>query len=133
MSSMRVKAPLERNLRLAAGLVMFGFVACHFLSHATGLLGLRLLQLLGHDFILAPWRSPPGLLLLLAAFLTHVTLGLVGLYRRRHLRMPVSASRFPFCSRRMSLTRGSARCFTGWRTPTCASSIVSGSTIRSSI
>jgi adenylate cyclase len=89
MSSMRVKAPLERNLRLAAGLVMFGFVACHFLSHATGLLGLRLLQLLGHDFILAPWRSPPGLLLLLAAFLTHVTLGLVGLYRRRHLRMPV--------------------------------------------
>jgi adenylate cyclase len=38
--------------------------------------------------LLAPWRTPVGLGLLLAAFLTHLGLGLKALYRRRHLRMP---------------------------------------------
>src|SRR5580704_12550194 len=84
----RVKPPFERSVRLAAGLVMFTYVFCHFLSHATGLFRLGGLQAIGHDVILAPWRTPVGLTLLASAFLIHVGLGLTGLYRRRHLRMP---------------------------------------------
>lgn len=85
---LEVKTPLERSVRLAAGLTMFTYAACHFLSHACGLFGLRAVQAIGHGVILAPWRTPVGLVLLLVAFFTHLSLGFRGLYRRRHLRMP---------------------------------------------
>jgi adenylate cyclase len=88
VAALRVKALSERGARLTAGLVMFGFVTCHFISHATGLFGLWGIQAIGHDIVLAPWRTPVGLTVLLSAFLIHVALGLRGLYRRRHLRMP---------------------------------------------
>jgi adenylate cyclase len=80
--------PPERAIRITAGLVMFAYVTCHLISHATGLFLLNTLQSVGHDIILAPWRTPAGLLLLLTAFFTHLGLGLYALYRRRHLRMP---------------------------------------------
>jgi adenylate cyclase len=67
---------------------MFSYVACHFVSHATGLLRLPGIQGIGRDIVLAPWRTPAGLALLLAAFVIHLSLGLRGLYRRRHFRMP---------------------------------------------
>ena len=53
-----------------------------------GLFGLRGVQAIGHDIVLAPWRTPPGLALLFVAFFAHLTLGFRGLYRRRHLCMP---------------------------------------------
>lgn len=67
---------------------MFAYATCHLVSHATGLFLLDAIERIGHDIILAPWRTPMGLSLLLAAFLTHLCLGLWALYRRRHLRMP---------------------------------------------
>ena len=67
---------------------MFTYATCHLISHATGLFLLDSIERIGHDIILAPWRTPVGLSLLLAAFLTHLGLGLKALYRRRHLRMP---------------------------------------------
>jgi hypothetical protein len=67
---------------------MFVYATCHLISHATGLFLLDSIERIGHDIILAPWRTPIGLSLLLAAFLTHLGLGLWALYRRRHLRMP---------------------------------------------
>jgi len=85
---MKVKPPFERSVRLAAGLVMFAYATCHFASHATGLFRLAGVQAIGHDVLLAPWRTSVGLVVLLSAFLIHVALGLRGLYRRRHLRMP---------------------------------------------
>jgi len=88
METSRAKLPTERTIRITTGLVMFSYVTCHFVSHATGLFLLNTLQSVGHDIILAPWRTPAGLLLLSASFLTHLGLGLTALYRRRHLRMP---------------------------------------------
>ena len=41
-------------------------------------------------FLLAPWQSYPGLIVLYASLLVHGALGLRALYRRRHLRMPRS-------------------------------------------
>ena len=32
-----VKLPTERSIRLVAGLIMYAYAACHFISHATGL------------------------------------------------------------------------------------------------
>jgi adenylate cyclase len=80
--------PLERTVRLTAGLIMFSYATCHLVSHATGLFLLDGIQRIGHDIVLAPWRTTAGLSILLAAFLTHLGLGLTALYRRRHLRMP---------------------------------------------
>ncbi|HMK88743.1 MAG TPA: 2Fe-2S iron-sulfur cluster-binding protein, partial [Methylocystis sp.] len=88
MSALQVNFALERAVRLTAGLVMFAYVTCHLLSHATGLLFLDNIQAIGHDIILAPWRTSFGLGLLLTCFTLHLLLGLYALYRRRHLRMP---------------------------------------------
>jgi len=41
-------------------------------------------------FLLAPWQSYVGLSALYGSFLVHGALGLLALYRRRHLRMPAS-------------------------------------------
>jgi adenylate cyclase len=84
----RVKLPSERSIRLAAGLVMFAYASTHLISHATGLFLLDAIQRVGHDLLLAPWRTPVGLSILLTAFLIHLGLGLTALYRGRHLRMP---------------------------------------------
>jgi adenylate cyclase len=83
-----VKFPTARSVRLTAGLVMFAYATCHFISHATGLFLLNGIQAIGHDIVLAPWRTPVGLSVLLISFTLHLGLGLYALYRRRTLRMP---------------------------------------------
>jgi adenylate cyclase len=84
----KLRLPTARATRLVAGLIMFSYATCHLASHATGLFLLDTLEAVGHDIVLAPWRTPVGLILLLLAFLIHLGLGLAALYRRRHLRMP---------------------------------------------
>jgi adenylate cyclase len=88
MPASRVKLPTERSVRLVAGLILYAYAACHFISHATGLFLLDAIQAVGHDILLAPWRTPVGLAILLTGILVHLGLGLWALYRRRHLRMP---------------------------------------------
>ncbi len=88
MLPFQVKLPTERAIRLTTGLIMFAYATCHLISHATGLFLLAGIQAIGHDIVLAPWRTAVGLSILLAAFLTHLGFGLWALYRRRHLRMP---------------------------------------------
>jgi adenylate cyclase len=89
VAAVEVKLPREHAIRLTAGLIMFAYATCHLLSHATGLFLLDAIQAIGHDILLAPWRTPIGLTVLAAAFLTHLGLGLWALYRRRHFRMPL--------------------------------------------
>lgn len=74
-------------LRLASGLVMFSFVLLHFANHALGLFGLDVMNE-AQDWRLALTHSLPYRVLLLAAILTHMTLGLGKLAARRTLRMP---------------------------------------------
>src|SRR5712672_1399716 len=68
---------LERPARLTTGLILFAFAASHLLNHARSIL-------------LAPWQTDRGLLVLYTSFLVHGLLGLYGLHRRRHLRLPAS-------------------------------------------
>src|SRR6202035_614384 len=78
-----------RALRLSTGLILFSFATCHLLNHAFGVRSIAAMQAAA-EVLLAPWQTEPGLWLLYGAFITHATLGLYALYRRRHLRMPAA-------------------------------------------
>ncbi|MFO1271689.1 MAG: 2Fe-2S iron-sulfur cluster-binding protein [Rubrivivax sp.] len=79
--------PSERQLRLASGLVMFAYLAVHFVDHALGLVSLDVAEVALAASV-AVWQSLPGTLLLYGAAAVHVLLALHAVYRRRTLRMP---------------------------------------------
>lgn len=68
--------------RLASGLTLFAFVSTHLLNHALGLIGLDAMEL-GRLAFLFVWRSLPGTVLLYLALLTHLSLVLASIYRKR--------------------------------------------------
>jgi adenylate cyclase len=72
--------------RLASGLVLFTFVATHFLNHALGHVSLDAMEDV-QAVRRAIWRSWPGTLLLYGALITHLCLVLGKLIRRRTWRM----------------------------------------------
>ncbi len=76
------------GLRLASGLVLFGFVLTHLLNHSLGLISLDWMER-GRSLFLALWRSPPGFLLLPLALLVHAALGVAQTLRLRSIRMPL--------------------------------------------
>jgi adenylate cyclase len=80
-------APLVRKLRLAAGLTLFTYVLLHLTNHSLGLVSYQAMEA-GLGWALVLWRSLPGTVALYGAFVTHLSLGLWALYRRRTLRMP---------------------------------------------
>jgi adenylate cyclase len=79
---------MERKIRLATGLVLFAYAASHFLGHATGMFGLDVMDSIGREVVLWPWRTIVGRAALLSSFFIHGALGLAALYRRRHLKVP---------------------------------------------
>lgn len=78
---------MTRRLRALSGVVLFAYVTTHLLNHALGLVSIAAMES-GRAWFLVLWRNPLGTVLLYGALLTHVTLALVRLYGRRHLRMP---------------------------------------------
>lgn len=76
-----------RRVRLATGLILFGYVTLHILNLALGLVGLELMTAVGTLWGRI-WGSSPGLLLLYGSLLVHLGLALQSLYLRRRLRMP---------------------------------------------
>ncbi len=83
----RVGRPIVRPLRLASGLVLFTYATSHLINHAFGIHSVETFQAAG-QFLLKPWQTNPGRLILYTAFFVHAGLGLYALYRRRHLRIP---------------------------------------------
>jgi adenylate cyclase len=77
----------ERTLRLATGLAIAAYVSGHFLNHALGIVSVEAMDALRRP-LSAWWRSAPGSVLLYGSLLTHFTLALMSLTRRRTLRMP---------------------------------------------
>lgn len=71
-----------RRLRLASGLVLFGYVLTHLLNHALGNVSLNAMED-GLDLVTAVWLNPVGLTLLYGALVTHLLLGLQALYAAR--------------------------------------------------
>ena len=87
MEAMRSIAAVEQRLRLWSGLVLYIFVATHFINHSLGLISIDLLES-GRFWFLLIWRNPLGALLLDSSLVVHVALVLIAVYRRRHLRLP---------------------------------------------
>lgn len=86
---LRAGSPILRPLRLITGLTLFAYATSHFVNHAFGIYSVEAFQLAGR-FLLKPWQTFPGHLVLYAAFIVHGALGLYALYRRRHFRIPAN-------------------------------------------
>src|SRR5436190_2493535 len=79
--------PVIRPLRLATGLILFAFASSHLITHAFGVHSVQTFQGAGF-YLLKPWQTLSGHLILYTAFTVHAGLGLYALYRRRHFRIP---------------------------------------------
>jgi adenylate cyclase len=82
-----LRGDLLQRLRLASGLVLFTFAGTHFLNHAVGLYGLEAMHEM-ESWRTTVTRSWPGSIILGAALVTHLSLGLYKLAMRNTLRMP---------------------------------------------
>jgi len=81
------KHALSRStLRLASALVMLSFVICHLTAHAFLLVSLETAGKV-LDFLMFPWRTLAGTVLLTAAFVIHFSNALWSIYIRRSLRL----------------------------------------------
>ncbi len=71
-----------RQVRLASGLVLFGYLVSHFLNHALGNISAEALArgLYLHTVF---WQFPPITIVFYAACLVHAGLGIWALYQRR--------------------------------------------------
>src|SRR5262249_13641447 len=83
----RGSGSLAVRTRLVSGLILFTFLTTHYLNHALGLVSLGTLED-GRLWFLALWRNPVGTLALYGALLTHFSLALWSLYRRRPVGRP---------------------------------------------
>ncbi len=80
-----LRRPSLRQVRLAAGLVLFAYVTTHFINHALGNISVAAMEngLVVQKWI---WQTPPGAILLYASMAVHMGLGFWVLYERRHFR-----------------------------------------------
>ncbi len=76
-----------RQVRLATGLVLYAYVATHFLNHALGLISIDAAEWGRHFFFLPVWRNWPATAVLYGSLIAHLGLALWSLYSRRTLRM----------------------------------------------
>ena len=77
-----------QKLRLISGLVLFVFAGTHFINHALGLVSLEVMHG-AQELRTFVTRSTPGTIVLLAALVSHMALGLYKTSRRRTLQMPL--------------------------------------------
>ncbi|NVO14139.1 MAG: 2Fe-2S iron-sulfur cluster binding domain-containing protein [Rhodoplanes sp.] len=77
----------RRDLRLASGLILFGYVGTHLANHALGLVSLDTAEA-ALVFSVEFWGGPVGTVVLYAAAAVHVTLAIEAIYVRRTFRLP---------------------------------------------
>src|SRR5450631_2838007 len=74
-----------RQVRLASGLVLFGYLVSHFLNHALGNISMDALATDDYYHV-AFWQFPPVAIAFYSAALLHAGLGIWALYQRREFR-----------------------------------------------
>jgi adenylate cyclase len=74
-----------RQVRLACGLVLFGYLISHFLNHALGNISIEALAA-GVYYHMAFWQFLPVAIAFYSAALVHTGLGIWALYERRQFR-----------------------------------------------
>lgn len=75
-----------RTVRLVCGLVLMAFVAGHLCNLILGIHSLAAMEA-ARPYLMGPWRSGPGIVLLAGAALVHIALGLYAIASRRSLAM----------------------------------------------
>jgi adenylate cyclase len=80
-----LRQPNARQVRLAAGLVLFTYVATHYLNHSIANISVAAAES-GLVIQKLVWQSLPGAVILYAALVTHLGLGFWALYERRSFR-----------------------------------------------
>ena len=83
-----MKFPTAHSLRLCSGLVIAVFLVTHLLNASLGLASLSVMDAVG-KVLFGVWSNPVMLVMLYGAFLIHIVLGLVALFRPRSWRMPI--------------------------------------------
>jgi len=78
---------MRNRLRLTSGLILFAFVLGHFINHALGIVSLDVMDAAREVFI-DPWRTAPGTIILIGAFIVHTAIALWALWDRRELKRP---------------------------------------------
>ncbi|MGE0629669.1 MAG: hypothetical protein AB7O43_17810 [Hyphomicrobiaceae bacterium] len=78
---------MAQRLRIGSGLILFLFALLHFLNHGLGLVSVEAM----HD--MQTWRTAitrswPGTIVLLAALIVHIALGLARIVTRASLKLP---------------------------------------------
>ena len=82
-----IRRPTLGELRSGTGLIIGLYVTMHLSNHALGLISVRAQEAV-RPWVMALWHSPPGQLLLYGSLVTHTTIALYVLMRRRHYYMP---------------------------------------------
>ncbi len=77
-----------RQVRIACGLILFGYLLSHFANHALGNVSYAAM-VVGLDYHMAFWRNPVVMVVFYTAAVTHWLLGLWALYERRQFRYRV--------------------------------------------
>lgn len=87
---------LQSRLRIATGLVLFAFAATHLMNHALGLVSIDAMDA-AREWRVAVTRSMPGTVVLAAAALIHMLLGIAKFLQRRSWRLrPAEAVQLAF-------------------------------------
>jgi len=77
---------MRSRLRLGSALILLAFVICHLGSHTLLLVSQDVAQK-GLIELMRPWRSTPGTIVLVGAFLVHYANALWSVWERRSLRL----------------------------------------------
>ena len=75
------------DVRSATGLIIGLYVTMHLSNHALGLISVEAQEAV-RPWVMVLWHSPPGQVLLYGSLITHATMALLILFRRRHYYMP---------------------------------------------
>src|SRR6516165_1047608 len=75
------------DVRSATGLIIGLYVTMHLSNHALGLISVEAQETV-RPWVMALWHSPPGQVLLYGSLISHATVALLILFRRRHYYMP---------------------------------------------
>ncbi|MBT3905543.1 MAG: adenylate/guanylate cyclase domain-containing protein [Rhodospirillales bacterium] len=78
---------IRKRVRLFTGLVMATFVVLHLINASLGIASIPAMEAM-RRVLVTVWGSPPGMILLMGSFVTHITLALNSLYNRSHLNLP---------------------------------------------
>ncbi len=77
---------MRNRLRLTSGVILFVYVTGHLLNHTMGLISIPVMQSATAVF-LDPWRTWPGIVLLVGALLVHAGVGLWAFWTRRSFKL----------------------------------------------